>query len=161
MTVRGLLCAIVIATAATACLLPASESDARDGHPRGQARPWFLGPQGGGSGWMRSRPRRQSIVWAVGDAADGSPTSRDVAAMVGSNRVDRFLYLGDVYAAGSAQDFSANYQPIYGFLGGRTAPTIGNHEWPNVSSGYLPYWTAAHGAPPPFWYAFAVSGWQL
>ena len=25
----------------------------------------------------------------------------------------------------------------------------------------MPYWTAIRGKPPPLWYAFSVSGWQL
>jgi hypothetical protein len=58
-------------------------------------------------------------------------------------------------------EYDRNYRPIYGGLDSITAPTIGNHEWPNVATGYVPYWTAARGTPPPFWYAFAASGWQL
>jgi hypothetical protein len=30
-----------------------------------------------------------------------------------------------------------------------------------VATGYVPYWTAARGTPPPVWYAFGASGWQL
>jgi hypothetical protein len=120
----------------------------------------YLGPRDE-HGWMRSRAKPRSIVWAVGDAADGSPTSKAVAGMVAGHRVDRLLYLGDIYDAGTAAEFAANYRPIYGRLNAVTAPTIGNHEWPNVATGYVPYWTAARGTPPPLRYAFAVSGWQL
>jgi hypothetical protein len=120
----------------------------------------FLGPPGG-HGWMSSRPKPRSIVWAVGDAADGTQAAQNVASMIGSRRVDRLLYLGDVYEYGTAQDFQDKYRPLYGELGNVTAPTIGNHEWPTAATGYIPYWTAVDGAPPPFWYAFAVSGWQV
>jgi hypothetical protein len=120
----------------------------------------YLGPPGG-HGWMSSRREPRSIVWAVGDAADGSLAAQNVASMIASTRVDRLLYLGDVYEYGTAQDFQANYRPLYGALGNVTAPTIGNHEWPSAATGYIPYWTAVDGAPPPLWYAFAVSGWQL
>jgi hypothetical protein len=120
----------------------------------------YLGPRGA-DGWMPSRAKPHSIVWAVGDAADGSLSSEAVAGVVANHRVDRFLYLGDVYGTGTAAEFASNYRPIYGRFDAITAPTIGNHEWPNVATGYVPYWTAARGTPPPFRYAFAASGWQL
>ena len=121
----------------------------------------FLGPRNGGSSWMRARSKRVSIIWAIGDGADGGADSRAVASMVGSQRVDRLLYLGDVYETGTANEFQANYTSAYARFNGITAPTIGNHEWPNVATGYVPYWTAVRGTPPPLWYAFAASGWQL
>jgi hypothetical protein len=121
----------------------------------------YLGPRNGGNGWMRSRPKRVSIVWAIGDGADGGPDSRSVAAMVGAQRVDRLLYLGDVYETGTASEFQANYDPPYHRFDPITAPTIGNHEWPNIATGYVPYWTSVRGTPPPLSYAFAASGWQL
>jgi hypothetical protein len=113
------------------------------------------------TGWMPSLSKRRSVVWAVGDAADGSPTAQAVASMVTSHRVDRLLYLGDVYDAGTALEFDRNYRPLYGGLGHITAPTIGNHEWPNIATGYVPYWTSVRGTPPPLYYAFSISGWQL
>jgi hypothetical protein len=121
----------------------------------------YLGPHGGGHGWVRSRPKRRSVVWAIGDGADGGADGRAVAEMVGSRRIDRLLYLGDVYESGTAQDFRDHYRPLYGRFDSITAPTIGNHEWPNIAAGYVPYWTTARGTPPPLRYAFAVSGWQL
>jgi hypothetical protein len=120
----------------------------------------YLGPRGGSS-WVPSRARPYSVVWAIGDGADGGPDSRAVADMVASHQVDRFLYLGDVYETGTAAEFAGNYRPVYGRFDAIAAPTIGNHEWPNVATGYVPYWSAARGSPPPLWYAFAVSGWQL
>lgn len=121
----------------------------------------YLGPGDGGRGWIRSRPGRMSVVWAAGDGANGSPQASAVATMIASQRVDRFLYLGDVYQAGTAREYEENYRPSFGRLDQVAAPTIGNHEWPNASTGYIPYWTGARGSPPPFWYAFAASGWQL
>jgi Calcineurin-like phosphoesterase len=115
----------------------------------------------GGPSWMPTIAKPNSVLWAVGDAADGQPTSRKVSSMVRSRRIDLLLYLGDVYDTGTAQEFDRNYRPIYGGLGSITAPTIGNHEWPNIATGYVPYWTAIRGTPPPLWYAFAASGWQL
>ena len=121
----------------------------------------YLGTRAGGSAWMRSRPKRLSVIWAIGDGADGGEESRTVAAMVGQRRVDRLLYLGDVYETGTASEFQANYDSAYHSLDGITAPTIGNHELPNVATGYDPYWAAVRGTPPPAYYAFAASGWQL
>ncbi|HKH40876.1 MAG TPA: metallophosphoesterase [Solirubrobacterales bacterium] len=115
----------------------------------------------GGHSWMPSRAKPNSVVWAVGDAADGGTAASKVASMIRSNRIDLLLYLGDVYDSGTALEYDRNYRPIYGGLAWITAPTIGNHEWPNVATGYVPYWTAARGTPPPLWYAFAASGWQL
>jgi hypothetical protein len=132
-----------------------TKGDVSDGH----AAP-YLGPRGD-AGWIRSRPNPHSVVWAIGDGADGGPDGRAVAAMVGSQRVDRLLYLGDVYETGTAREFRANYEPLYGRFNAITAPTIGNHEWPNAATGYVPYWSATRGTPPPFWYAIAASGWQL
>jgi len=103
---------------------------------------------------------RPAIVWAVGDGADGGPAARAVAARI-SGRADRLLYLGDVYAEGTAQEFATNYQSTYGGLRHLTAPTPGNHEWPNRRVGYGPYWTEARGQPPPPYYAFELAGWQI
>jgi Calcineurin-like phosphoesterase len=122
--------------------------------------PAYLGPNHDRD-WMPSRATPSSVVWAVGDAADGGSTSRAVAEMVSSRRVDRLLYLGDVYETGTAAEFESNYRPLYGRFDSITAPTVGNHEWPNIATGYVPYWTAARGGPPPLRYTFAVSGWQL
>jgi hypothetical protein len=112
-------------------------------------------------GWMPSIEKPRALVWAVGDAANGSAASEKVSSMIRSTHLDLLLYLGDVYESGTAQEYDRNYRPIYGGLGPITAPTVGNHEWPNVAIGYVPYWTAVRGSPPPFRYAFAVSGWQL
>ena len=121
----------------------------------------YLGPRDGGSGWVRWRPTRASVLWAVGDGANGSQQAAAVAGLISSRRVDRFLYLGDVYRAGTAGEYEVNYRPAFGRFDRIAAPTIGNHEWPNLATGYVPYWTAARGYPPPLWYAFAASGWQL
>jgi hypothetical protein len=152
--------AVAAAAAVGVVALVAHSGDSGRGAGGAQARAPYLGAPGGSS-WVRSRARPYSVVWAIGDGADGGPDSRAVADMVASHRVDRFLYLGDVYETGTAAEFARNYRPVYGRFDAIAAPTIGNHEWPNVATGYVPYWTAARGTPPPLWYAFAVSGWQL
>jgi acid phosphatase type 7 len=156
----------VLALAATLIVIATVAHDSKDPEPEGavagaKAHSAYLGPRGGGRAWLRSRSKPVSVVWAIGDGADGGPDSRAVAAMVGAQRVDRLLYLGDVYDTGSASEFQTNYDSAYHRFDAVTAPTIGNHEWPNAATGYVPYWTAVRGTPPPLWYAFAASGWQL
>jgi hypothetical protein len=155
----------ILALAAALVVIATVAHDDGTSEPEGgvagaRAHSPYLGPPNT-SGWVRSRHKRVSVIWAIGDGADGGPDSRAVASMVGAHRVDRLLYLGDVYETGTAQQFQANYDPPYQRFDSITAPTIGNHEWSNVATGYVPYWTAAHGTPPPLWYAFAASGWQL
>ena len=120
--------------------------------------------------YVRSVPGDRAVLWAVGDGADGSDRAKAVAARIAAGRVDRFLYLGDVYgsagiagvltADGSAEDFRERYHPVYGALAERTAPTPGNHEWARREEGYEPYWTRVHG-PPPTYYAFTAGGWRI
>jgi acid phosphatase type 7 len=106
-------------------------------------------------------PARHAVVWAVGDGADGSDAGRRVAARIAAGRVDRLLYLGDVYEAGTRKQFAGNYARTYGRLAARTAPTPGNHDWPNHRTGYDPYWRRAlHRTLGP-WYAFRAGGWQI
>lgn len=111
--------------------------------------------------WLPPLKQRASLVWAVGDGADGGNESAQVGALLGSSRVDRFLYLGDVYETGTAQEFAGNYDPSLGMLADRTAPTLGNHESANRATGYLPYWEGKRGRAPAPWYAVKVSGWQI
>lgn len=102
-----------------------------------------------------------SVVWAVGDGADGGTNGRAVADLIGSRGGDRVLYLGDVYESGTAEEFETNYRPLFGALHAITMPTMGNHEWENRAEGYYPYWEDAKGVEAPPWYSFSASGWQL
>jgi hypothetical protein len=96
-----------------------------------------------------------AVVWAVGDGADGS----GVARRIQRDRPDAFLYLGDVYPSGTAEDFARNYDTVYGRLAEITWPTPGNHEWWAREDGYFPYWRR-HGRARP-WYRFRLGGWEL
>jgi acid phosphatase type 7 len=98
-------------------------------------------------------------VWAVGDGADGSAIARRLARRIERSRPDAFLYLGDVYPGGTAEDYSRNYRPVYGRLDPITWPTPGNHEWWAREQGYFPYWRP-HGRAKP-WYRFSVGGWEV
>ena len=106
-------------------------------------------------------PAARAIVWAVGDGADGGAAGRSVAARIAAGRVDKVLYLGDVYEAGTAGDFRKNYATTYGRLAAKTAPTPGNHDWPNHETGYDPYWRRALHRTLPDWYTFRAGGWQI
>jgi hypothetical protein len=108
-----------------------------------------------------SAPRPAAVLWAVGDGADGSRAARAVVARMRTGRIDRLLYLGDVYDAGTAEDFRTHYAPVYGGLAGRTAPTPGNHEWQNRATGYRPYWRRVTGRRMPDFYGFRLGGWQV
>jgi acid phosphatase type 7 len=116
----------------------------------------------GGSGrFVHSIRRPHAVVWAVGDGADGGAAGRRVARMIARREVDVLLYLGDVYDHGTAAEFDSNYETTYGGLSSLTAPTVGNHEAPNISEGYGPYWRRVRGVWPPSYYAFRVAGWKL
>jgi hypothetical protein len=135
-------------------------------------RPWdseppIREPVGGD---VPSGPARRAVVWAVGDGADGGAAAKAVAARVLAGRVDRFLYLGDVYGRhvvgflrgdGAAADYRTRYATVYGALAARTAPTPGNHEWPRRGDGYEPYWREVMGRTPPAYYRFAIGGWEI
>lgn len=100
-------------------------------------------------------------VWALGDGADGGPAARALARTVARAHPHRLLYLGDVYPAGSREDFAHGFEPVYGALAARIAPTPGNHEWPAHDVGYDPYWRQVTGAATPPWYAFRAGGWTV
>ena len=105
--------------------------------------------------------RRRAVVWAVGDGADDGADARSVATLLRRSRVDRLLYLGDVYEHGTAKEFRRNFAGVYGSLAARTAPTPGNHEWPNHLTGYDRYWRRVTGRRMPAYYAFDLAGWRV
>ena len=108
--------------------------------------------------WVPSVPGRRAEIWAIGDS--GAPDDRGVETLVERAKPDRVLYVGDVYTNGTKQDF-ARWDAVWGGLTPRMAPTPGNHDWPEASEGYDPYWTDARGTPPPTHYAFEAGGWQI
>jgi acid phosphatase type 7 len=115
----------------------------------------------GGWAFVPSVPGDRAVVWAVGDGADGRDDGRRVAAMVARGPVSRLLYLGDVYGSGTAEEFADEYASTYGRLARVTAPTSGNHDAENETTGYDPYWRRVHGVRPPDWYAFRAGGWTI
>jgi hypothetical protein len=120
--------------------------------------------------YVPSGPNGRTLLWAVGDGADGGGAAQAVATRMRRKRFDRVLYLGDVYGSGilstlrgdgTATDYRKRYDPIYGDFAKKTAPTPGNHEWPQRGDGYEPYWAEVFGRPPPAYYDFRVAGWQI
>lgn len=124
---------------------------------------WFSGSDAnsGGKPFVPSDARRTTTVWAVGDGADGGAEGARVARLIARSRTARVLYLGDVYEHGTAGEFARNYDPLYGRFAKRTAPTPGNHDWPNHSQGYDPYWQRKHGGRVQHYYSFEAGGWRL
>lgn len=100
-----------------------------------------------------------ATVWAVGDGADGSAVARRLARRIERRGPDAFLYLGDVYPGGTAEDYRRNWRPVYGRLDPITWPTPGNHEWWAREQGYYAYWRP-HGRAKP-WYRFRLGGWEV
>ena len=113
------------------------------------------------SPWLPSIRAETATIWAVGDGADAAGRGDWVAGMLEGQPMARFLYLGDVYESGTAEDFARNYEPIFGRFAAVTAPTFGNHEWFSRHDGYYPYWKGVRGTRPPDYYAFSIAGWQL
>jgi hypothetical protein len=118
-------------------------------------------PVAGGGRFTASSHKRHAVLWAVGDGADGGAAAKRLAARIERARPDRFLYLGDVYESGTASEFATNYAPVYGHLASITAPTPGNHEWPNHASGYDAYWRKATSRRIPPYYSFRLGGWKI
>ena len=100
-------------------------------------------------------------MWAVGDGPDGGPAAAKVGRLIASSRPDRVFYLGDVYEDGSRLDFVDHYAPAFGRFAKRTAPTPGNHDWPDRVDGYQPYWKQVSGRDVPAYYSFSTAGWQI
>lgn len=111
---------------------------------------------------MPSSSKAPAIVWAVGDGGDGSENARAVVARIAAGRVDRVLYLGDVYTYGTALEFRKNYATTYGRFASLTAPTPGDNEWPHRAEGYNRYWARVHSnATTPPYFSFRIGGWKI
>jgi predicted phosphodiesterase len=100
-------------------------------------------------------------VWAVGDGPDGVADARRVARLITRSRPDRVLYLGDVYNEGTAEEFARNFDPLYGKIAKRVAPTPGNHDWPLHGEGYDAYWRGKLGKDISHYYSFRTGGWEI
>ena len=113
------------------------------------------------AGFQASDAKTDAVLWAVGDGPDGNDPARQVGRLIARSKPDRVLYLGDVYEHGTAQEFDTHYANAFGGFAKRTAPTPGNHDWPNRVVGYMPYWTKVTGRKVPNYYTFSTGGWKL
>jgi Calcineurin-like phosphoesterase len=147
--------AVVLAIVATLLALGDGCGSESGEEPPAPRRPAAIKP------FVPSDERPRSVVWAVGDGADGGRHARSVARLIRRADPDRLLYLGDVYDNGTAREFERNYDGVYGGLARRTAPTPGNHEWLNRAEGYDAYWERQHGRPVQPYYSFRTGGWEL
>jgi Calcineurin-like phosphoesterase len=102
-----------------------------------------------------------AVAWAVGDGGDGSERAKRLASLIENDEPDRFLYLGDVYETGTAEEFRRNFAGVYGPLVRITSPTPGNHEWGRRHEGYFPYWRRVTGRRQRPWYRFELGGWEV
>ena len=148
LAILGLLVATVGAGIVAARLLSA-----------GLSAPTTRPDQGGGRPPRAAAP--PAVVWAVGDGPDGDPEPNAVAKLIASRRVDRLLYLGDVYDEGTKREYNEHYAPAYGKLDSVTSPTPGNHEWDERDEGYDAYWKKRGLDTEPHYYSFELAGWQL
>jgi predicted phosphodiesterase len=101
-----------------------------------------------------------TTVWAVGDGASGGQDATLVANMIFASNPDIFIYLGDVYESGTANEFEHNYAPSWGQMDGICFPIKGNHDARNYSTGYQPYFSGK-GRPADPWYVQEIAGWQF
>ena len=120
----------------------------------------------GRGAFLASTGGDRAVLWAVGDGADGGSKAKAVAARIAAGRVDRLLYLGDVYGGGvldrdgDAVSYRERYVSVYGRFVARTSPTPGNHEWPQRTQGYEAFWSS-RTKPMPAYYAFETAGWRV
>lgn len=100
----------------------------------------------GDGGRVTASGTSATTMFALGDGATGGTQSKELARYIREQKPDRFLYAGDVYESGTAEEFKDNYEPIYGSLAARTDPVLGNHEFNNrKKGGYYAYWRKKRG----------------
>jgi hypothetical protein len=96
----------------------------------------FLPPTSWGGG---SDP----VIAAVGDGAYGTMLPQSVVTSIVSANPALFLYLGDVYETGTYPELYSHYGTLgldgdtgnqWGALASITQPTVGNHEYPNLTA---------------------------
>ncbi|WP_433503778.1 Ig-like domain-containing protein [Pseudonocardia halophobica] len=106
-------------------------------------------------------PGQPFVVAATGDGASGLAAEQQVADLIAGWQPNLFLYLGDVYRHGSAEDYLNWYgdgQSLYSRFRTITDPTVGNHEFELDRRGraYFDYWGGA-----PSYYSVDTHGWHV
>jgi hypothetical protein len=106
-------------------------------------------------------PAQAQTVWAVGDGSDANGDDDSLAGFIQSSGVNRFLFLGDVYETGTAEEFGY-YNASFGRMKAITSPTPGNHEWARRAEGYDPYWGPGVMQPDGgHYYSFDLGGFHF
>jgi hypothetical protein len=95
-------------------------------------------------------------IVAVGDGAGGLPGATAAGNLAQSLNPNLFLYLGDVYNAGSYTEYINYYRPTLGPLDSRTNPVPGNHETGSGFQGYMDYWDMDE-----HYYSYDSGGWHF
>lgn len=99
----------------------------------------------------------KAVIWAVGDAANGSDASIRVGKMILDDNPTKFIYLGDVYDTGAPHEYTTRYERAFGALRGITHPIPGNHDWMQPNKvGYRTYWAGV-----PDYYSLEINGWKF
>jgi len=108
------------------------------------------------------------VAAAFGDGPSGSVQTTAVSNLVHSWSPGMILYLGDVYQRGMKDEFMNFYDPLYGADWAKTLPTIGNHEYKELTDGggYFWYWNYPKTSPVVAgggggWYSMNVAGWHI
>lgn len=95
---------------------------------------------------------RDPMVATVGDGASDEPEGNNLVQGIAASNPDLFLYLGDIYEEGTFTENLNHYGQntmdggsgsLWGTLGAKTQPTIGNHEAGHLVD-WQDYW---HGRP--------------
>jgi hypothetical protein len=143
------------------CQPPASYSGLATGPHTFQVRATHAGstdPTPASRSW--SIGTNTSVLWALGDSNDGS-AAQTVENRI-SGQIDRLLYLGDTYPDGSASTFANNFDSLWGPYKPIASPTPGDNDFPQVATGYDPYWGArAPKTNGGHWYSVMEAGWEI
>lgn len=98
-----------------------------------------------------------TLVWAVGDAANGSGESIALGKTIAADDPDYFFYLGDVYENGLLNEYQTHYERAFGQLKDITCPIPGNHDWnTGTLNGYKTYWNNI-----PNYYSLEIEKWKI
>ena len=86
------------------------------------------------------------VMVGAGDIADCGVGAGQTAALINALPTATVFTLGDnAYATGTATEYTNCYEPSWGAFKTRTYPSIGNHDAPNQTTGYFPYFSATPG----------------
>ena len=108
-------------------------------------------------------PSGPSVLVGAGDiSVCGTDGAAQTAALL--DRIDGTVFTaGDnAYLHGSAQEFSACYDPTWGRHKARTRPQSGNHDYESPGAApYFAYFGASAGAQGLGYYSFSVGAWHV